>query len=146
LIVRFIAAATSTLLLLAAATPARVGEDAANEPTNPVSRYAEVIDLMWTVGSGLCKRAAGVERSDCAEWFGNSKTPKPQDDWEAAEAAVDRKSKAWELLRDLRATYESCVQQATSPVATAVVVYRKQLAECNDKITHAVSLLKIEIE
>jgi hypothetical protein len=147
-IVRCIAAATSTLLLLAAATSARGGEDAAKEPTNPVSRYAGVVELMWTVGSGLCKHAAGGETSACAEWFdaNNSKTPKPQDDWDAAKAVVDRKPKAWDLLRDLRATYESCVQQATFPGATAVIVYRKQLAECDDRITRAVSLLKIEIE
>jgi hypothetical protein len=136
-------AASIVALLLAAATPARSGA----AETNAVLKYAGVVELMWDIGSSLCKRAAGVKVSVCEEWFdpNNSETLNPEDEWKAAEAVVDRKSKAWEILRDLRATYGSCVEQATSPGATAVIVYHKQLEECDGKVTLAVSSLNIEI-
>ena len=133
------------LLLAILPTSARSG-DAAEEQANPVLKYSGIVQVTWLGGSSLCKRAAGVDMSICAKWFDDPDLPKPKDYWSAAKSAVARESEAWNLLRDLRATYESCVQQARFPGAIAVISYRRQLAECEEKIHRSVSLLKIETE
>lgn len=134
------------LLLLCCLVAMPVLAQQSTPPKNPASSYAHLVTAFWIGGSELCKRAMEVNMAICETWFKDKTSDHMNSAWEAARQSVSENSQAWPLLRDLRATYDSCVQQATIPSSISANEYRSQLIECDEKVHKAAANLEIELE